>query len=123
MATILLIDDDEMVQAVTSELLTLLGHEVLPANDGQQALAAAKAGSLVIDLVLLDLSLPDMSGFDLLPLLRGILRQQAKIILCTGSLCDQYEDVDLEKKDLDAVLPKPFEISLLKETVEKVLAS
>lgn len=123
MATILLIDDDEMVQSVTSELLTLLGYEVLPADDGKQALAKAEANVDIIDLVLLDLSLPDMNGFELLPLLREILRSQTKIVLCTGSLCDEYEDVDLEKKDLDAVLQKPFELSRLKEIVEKMLAS
>ncbi|MDH3393409.1 MAG: response regulator [Desulfobulbaceae bacterium] len=123
MATILLVDDDEMVQSVTSELLTLLGYEVIAADDGQQAIAKAKDNSDLIDLVLLDLSLPDMTGFDLLPLLREILQPRAKIVLCSGSMCEQYEDVDLEEKDLDAVLQKPFELSLLKETVEKVLAS
>jgi len=123
LATILLIDDDEMVQNVTSELLTLLGYDVLTADNGEQAIAKAKTSTDIIDLVLLDLSLPDMNGFELLPLLRGILRPPTKIVLCTGSLCDEFEDVDLEKKDLDAVLQKPFELSILKGTVEKMLAT
>ncbi|MDH3394339.1 MAG: response regulator [Desulfobulbaceae bacterium] len=123
MATILLIDDDEMVQSVTSELLALLGYQVLSADDGKQALAQATANCDSIDLVLLDLSLPDMSGFDLLPLLRKALRPQAKIILCSGSMCDQYENVESKEKELDAVLQKPYEIATLKETLEKVLAS
>ena len=119
--TILLIDDDEMVQSVTSELLTLLGYEVLSADDGKQALAKAETHCDSIDLVLLDLSLPDMSGLDLLPLLRKALLPQAKIVLCSGSMCDQYESVELKEKELDAVLQKPFELATLKETVEKVL--
>lgn len=123
MTTILLIDDDEMVQSVTSELLTLLGYQVLSADDGKQALARSETHHESIDLVLLDLSLPDMSGFDLLPLLRKSLRPQVKIVLCSGSMCDQYEDVESKEKDLDAVLQKPFELSTLKETLEKVLAS
>ena len=123
MALILLIDDDEMVQSVTSELLTLLGYKVLPADDGKGALAVAQAHAGTIDLVLLDLSLPDMSGFDLLPLLRKVLRPQAKIVLCSGSMCDQYENVESKETELDAVLQKPFELSFLKETLERVLAS
>ena len=123
MANILLIDDDEMVQSVTCELLTLLGYEVLTASDGAQALAKAKEHTDIIDLVLLDLSLPDMNGFELLPLLREILRPQAKVILCSGSMCEQYESVDLKEKSLDAVLQKPFELNILKETVSKVLSS
>ncbi|MDH5297675.1 MAG: response regulator [Desulfobulbaceae bacterium] len=123
MATILLIDDDEMVQSVTRELLTLLGYAVLSADNGQQALRTARAEAAVIDLVLLDLSLPDMSGFDLLPQLRQILRPQAKIVLCSGSMCEQGGDKELQGKDLDAVLQKPFELSTLKGTVEQVLGS
>ncbi len=123
MATILLIDDDEMVQSVTSELLSLLGYEVLPADDGKGALAQAKTHAAAIDLVLLDLSLPDMSGFELLPLLRKALRPQAKVVLCSGSMCEQYENVESKEKELDAILQKPFELSILKETLERVLAS
>ncbi len=123
MANILLIDDDEMVQSVTCELLTLLGYDVLTADDGKQALAKAEENTAIIDLVLLDLSLPDMSGFDLLPLLRKILRAQAKIVLCSGSMCDQYENVELKSKELDAVLQKPFELAVLKETIENALSS
>lgn len=123
MANILLVDDDEMVQSVTCELLTLLGYEVLTAGDGAQALAKAKENIDIIDLVLLDLSLPDVNGFELLPMLREILRPQTKVILCTGSMCEQYESLDLKKKSLDAVLQKPFELTTLKETVSRILAS
>ena len=94
----------------------------MTADDGKQALAKSEENSGIIDLVLLDLSLPDMSGFDLLPLLRKILRSQAKIVLCSGSMCDQYDNVEIKEKELDAVLQKPFELALLKETLEKVLA-
>jgi len=123
LATILLIDDDEMVQNVTRELLNLLGYEVLSADDGRQALARAEEAAAAIDLVLLDLSLPDMSGLELLPKLRQILRSQAKVVLCSGSMCDQNATADQNGKGLDAVLQKPFELTTLKETVERVLAS
>lgn len=122
MATILLIDDDEMVQSVTRELLTLLGYVVLSADNGEEAMAKATAESAAIDLVLLDLSLPDISGFELLPKLRQVLRPETKVVLCSGSMCDQDVSPEEQGRGIAAVLQKPFELSTLKETVERVLA-
>ena len=112
-----------MVQSVTRELLTLLGYVVLSADDGQHAMAKAAAEAAAIDLVLLDLSLPDISGYDLLPKLRQVLRPEAKVVLCSGSMCDQEMSPEDAGRNIAAVLQKPFELSTLKETVERVLAS
>ncbi len=112
-----------MVQNVTRELLTLLGYEVLSAADGKEALERAGQAAASIDLVLMDLSLPDINGLQLLPKLRRTLRPQVKVVLCTGSMCDQNTSVEEQGAALDAVLQKPFELTTLKETVERVLAS
>lgn len=68
MARVLLIDDDEDVQAVLGLYLQRDGHAVQAARTGQEALEAIAQGS---DVVLLDLTLPDLDGLELLRRLRA----------------------------------------------------
>jgi CheY-like chemotaxis protein len=65
---ILLVDDNEDASASMADLLTLYGHEVRTAGDGVQALAAA--AQFAPQLVLSDIGLPGMDGYELAPALR-----------------------------------------------------
>ena len=62
-ATILVADDNELNRELLSVILTSEGYNVISAEDGQIALQAMKNGS--VDLVLLDVVMPGMSGFEL----------------------------------------------------------
>jgi CheY-like chemotaxis protein len=120
LATILLVDDDEVVQSVTRELLEVSGHEVLGATSGAGAMALLKDPDKKIDLILLDLSLPDGNGLELLPRFTA-LRPAVRIVICTGS----FYEVALGLKghpSVKAILHKPFTLPTLKETVKKSLA-
>lgn len=64
MASILLVDDDETFAKTTQELLTMLGHNVVTAGNIREGLEAIKSRSF--DMLLLDLMLPDGSGFEVL---------------------------------------------------------
>ena len=68
MARVLLVDDDEDVQTVLGRYLEQDGHAVKAARTGQQALEGAAPGT---DIVLLDLTLPDLDGFEVLRRLRS----------------------------------------------------
>ncbi|HWP67375.1 MAG TPA: ATP-binding protein [Candidatus Limnocylindria bacterium] len=61
----LLVDDDEGVRLTTAHMLRRLGCEVVPASDGEAALAILDANAAALHVVLLDMAMPGMSGEDL----------------------------------------------------------
>lgn len=65
---ILIVDDDEVVRSTISALLSREGYDVLVASDGFEALAAMRGG--IPDLMITDLKMPNMSGFELLGVVR-----------------------------------------------------
>jgi CheY-like chemotaxis protein len=81
--TILLIDDDLVSREVIATVLTLHGHMVHSAEDGDEALSMLGAGSFVPGVVLLDTQLPGLSGPELIAQLRQL--GQDEIILISGS--------------------------------------
>ncbi|HMG87256.1 MAG TPA: response regulator [Terracidiphilus sp.] len=83
LATILLIDDDLVSREVIATVLTLHGHMVHSAEDGNQALDMLKTGSVIPGVVLLDTQLPGLSGLELITKLREL--GQDEIILISGS--------------------------------------
>jgi CheY-like chemotaxis protein len=84
-AYVLVVDDDPAVRAVVSETLRGAGCEVVCASDGRQALEAMQAGPLP-DLVLLDLMMPRMSGWQVLDAMRRVIRLSAvPVVVLTAS--------------------------------------
>jgi CheY-like chemotaxis protein/HPt (histidine-containing phosphotransfer) domain-containing protein len=81
--TILLIDDDLVSREVIATVLTLHGHMVHSAEDGEQALQMLEAGSVKPGVVLLDTQLPGLSGSELIAKLRQL--DQDEIILISGT--------------------------------------
>ncbi|HTT83390.1 MAG TPA: response regulator [Rhizomicrobium sp.] len=81
-ATILLVDDDFLVAASTVSMLEELGHRVVEAHSGKQALVVLKEG-LNPDLVITDHAMPGMTGIELARTLR-LHNPQLPILLATG---------------------------------------
>ena len=84
---ILLVDDDELIRAAVPGLLGLLGHQVVSAAGGPEALALLENG-LPVGLVILDLNMPGMNGAETLVRLRR-LRPQLPVLIATGHLDDE----------------------------------
>jgi len=81
---VLLVDDDDIVRAILGDLLDDLGVQVTPASDGQEALEILRKRNTAFDLVLSDISMPRMSGIELV----GQLGREAidvPIVLMTGN--------------------------------------
>jgi len=67
MARVLVVDDDKSIRRTLEKLLQSDGHQVLTAADGREAIAALPGA----DLVLLDLGMPEVDGFDLISRIRA----------------------------------------------------
>jgi signal transduction histidine kinase len=111
-AAILVVDDDADNRNVLTRGLTAQGHAVVEAEDGRQALDAIQAGSF--DLVLLDIMMPEMDGFEVLRRLKSdALHKHIPIIMVSaaGELDAAVRCIELGADDY---LPKPFDRTLLK---------
>lgn len=99
--SVLVVDDDSLVLTSTSLLLEDLGHRVLGATSGEQALRLFDQGE-VIDLMITDMAMPKMSGAQLAHAVR-MLKPDLPIILATG-YAERLEGFAAELPRL----PKPF---------------
>jgi CheY-like chemotaxis protein len=117
--TILVVDDEETVLRVSSELLTILGYKVIPAQSGKEALDIYGKHRSGIDLIILDMIMPDMGGGETFRLLKAI-SPGVRVILSSG-----YSMDDQTKKILDqgckAFLQKPFNIDKLSQKIRYAL--
>jgi len=93
MKTILLVEDNEITRKLFRVTLQGAGWSVLEAADGRQALALASAHAP--GLVLQDLRLPDMSGFELARRLRALPHGATTTIIAVSSLLSSREEEEL----------------------------
>jgi CheY-like chemotaxis protein len=115
-ARILVVDDEPMVRTVTSKLLRLKGHVVMEADGGHAALQMmGEAGPPAIDLVVTDLSMPDMNGRELADQLR-VRFPRLPILLLTGDT-----DADVGDSSVDMVVKKPFRLEALEAEIQRLL--
>ncbi len=117
---ILVVDADEQVRAAAHALLERSGCTVETARDGGEAASLVRAGgSDAYDVIIADIRLPDMSGYELLLKLREIL-DSVPLVLMTGFGYDPgHSIVKARQAGIDLVLFKPFRVDQLLDTVEK----
>lgn len=119
--TILIVDDEANVLEVTKEILESLGYKVYPAENGEKAVAIYKEKRDEINLVILDMIMPGLSGNETFDRIKEI-DPSAKIILCSGySLNVQAQRI--MDKGCNGFLQKPFDIIqlsvIIRETLQK----
>ena len=113
---ILVIDDNEMMLKIASQMLNKCGHKVLLANNGTDGIQTFKNNS-GISLVLLDLIMPDLSGLDVFYQLRQ-LRSDIPIIFMSG-INEKKELTDC--KGYNGFLTKPYSLNELSRKIFDVL--
>lgn len=112
--TILAVDDDALVLMNTTLMLEDLGHTVIEAYNGEEALKVLEAGQ-VVDIVITDHSMPKMTGAELAHRIRAI-QPQLPIVLATGyAELPSGENIQLPR------LPKPFSQQQLKASILSAL--
>ncbi len=117
--TVLLVEDEEELRALTRGVLESLGYRILEARDGVEALEVARAHEGPIDVVLSDAMMPRMNGVELVHKL-AVERPELKVLLTSG----YPEGVFHPKRPLSkgiAFLPKPFTPLLVAQRLREVL--
>ena len=120
MATILVIDDEQSIRGLLREVLEKAGHRVIEASDGREGLVQYQKQP--VDLVLMDLLMPDTDGLEAtLQLTREYV--DAKVIAMTGAQGDR-NFLDVAKLfGARRTIPKPFDINALVQAVQEELAA
>ena len=114
---VLVVDDDDAVRTVTSEMLVRLGYSVATAVDGADALRCLAEGDFRV--VLLDLSMPGMSGVAAYEALRAA-GNSAHVIFMTGYASGEVAELVGADSGV-GVLTKPFPLRELKDSIENAL--
>jgi len=116
---ILLVEDQQMVRDATKAMLEHFGFEVLTARDGLEAVEIFRVRAHDIRLVLTDLSMPRMNGWETLTSLRKI-RPDIPVILASGY--DEAQVMAAENPEQpQAFVAKPFQLATLRPAVDKAL--
>ena len=115
--TLLVVDDDELIQSAMLTMLEFMGHQAVGVSSGEEALARLEAG-LEPDLVILDMNMPGLGGAGTLPLLRA-LRPTLPILLATGRV-DQFASDLARTHPLVTLLSKPYGMDDLRKQIESL---
>ena len=116
---ILLIDDEEMVLDVGSQLLSRLGYSVLTATSGSEAIDLYEMHKDHVQLIILDLCMPDMDGMQTYLYLKG-LNPGIKVLLTSGLSMDGPAK-EMLHRGCNGFIQKPYRMSELSTKVQEVL--
>jgi CheY-like chemotaxis protein len=116
---ILFIDDEKTLIDLAKNMLTKLGYQVTAQTSSTEAIKAFKTNPDKFDLVISDMTMPNMTG-DVLANEITKVRADIPIILCTG-FSEQLSEKKINTLDIRGLLMKPLTIDELAKTVRKVL--
>jgi PAS domain S-box-containing protein len=118
-ATILIVDDEEVVVEVGRRMLESLGYKAIIAENGKKALELVATGKEQIDLVILDLIMPELDGSKVFAELRR-LRPEIPVLLASGySLDGQAREI--MDQGCNGFIQKPFGIANLSQAINEIL--
>lgn len=121
MSTVLIVDDSSALREMVAGLLTDAGLTILEAKDGAEAQQTLKGSTP--DLVILDIVMPHMNGYELCRWIKGNpSTKHLPVVICTskGEEFDRYWGM---KQGADAYIAKPFRPDEMVETVKQLLRS
>lgn len=119
--TILLIDDEEMILELNKELFEKIGYTVLTASSGIEALKLYKEKKSEIDLVIMDMIMPQMHGIELYENIKTV-NPDVKVLLSSGySLNGQAQQII--DRGCNGFIQKPFRIAEISKKVRELIQS
>jgi two-component system, cell cycle sensor histidine kinase and response regulator CckA len=117
--TVLLVDDEASVRKVVMSILEEIGYRVLSARNGQEAIELYRNNKNEIDIVLLDMIMPDMGGGEVYDRLKDI-NSEVKVLLSSGYSIDG-EATDILNRGCKGFIQKPFNIRKLSAKIREIL--
>ncbi len=117
--TVLMVDDEKDILEVGRELLKAIGYKVLTAIDGNEAIEIYKKNMDKIDIILLDMIMPTMSGGKVFDIIKKI-NPNAKVLLITGYSLDN-QVTKILNRGCDGFIQKPFNLNELSGKIRKII--
>jgi len=117
--TILVIEDEPAVMDLTRTVLERLGYRVLEATTGKEAIDIANSFNGAIDLALMDIKLPDMTGNQVYPRIMKA-RPEMKVLVCSGYSIDGPAH-EIIAAGAQGFVQKPFSVLTLSEKLKEAL--
>lgn len=108
LGTVLVVDDEESVREILADQLAQLGYDSVLAMNGRQGLELFKAQNHNLLMAIIDLSMPEMNGLELLKEIRW-LNPEIPVVICSGLVLDATRK-QLELLRISGILEKPFSI-------------
>ncbi len=118
--TILVVEDDDLLRGALERALARLGYRLLVARDGEHALALSRAHPQRIQLLLSDVVMPGINGFELAAQLERE-RPETKILLTSGYAEDHRSQLRASSTQQRHFLGKPYQTAVLAKTIREIL--
>ena len=115
---ILVVDDEEALRTVLRSELISAGYEVSTASDGDEAISTIQ--NKKFDLVLLDIKMPKVDGFEVLKFIKKSF-PSIRVIMLTG-FADLKNAIESKKHGAEDFVSKPYDLVDLLTTIERVLS-
>jgi CheY-like chemotaxis protein len=119
-ARILVVDDEEMVRGILTDVLVSGGYHVFSATDGENAVRVFRRDPKGIDLVLMDMTMPRMSGLDAFLAMKK-LNPDVRVMILSGHSAEGTSN-ELRRHGIRGVLQKPITAQSLLEAVSAALS-
>ncbi|MBA7551511.1 Sensor kinase CckA [subsurface metagenome] len=116
---VLLVDDEDIIINVGSQMLKKLGYEILTAGNGKEAIELYRANKDRVDMVILDIIMPDMGGGEAYDKLKRI-NPGIKVLLSSGYSIEGRATEILEQ-GCNGFIQKPFNMEQLSQKIREIL--
>ena len=117
--TVLIVDDEEIIRSLATRILQRDGYDVITASSGNQGLQIYAQQPDQIDLVLMDMTMPGISGVETLRRIREI-KPELPCIISSGHVADQQHISD-DLMNNTFFLQKPYRLDKLSKLVDEIL--
>ncbi len=118
--TILIVDDEKYILKAFKSMLTKIGYNVVTAQGGEEALEILRGGRVRVDLVILDMIMPGMTGLDTYEHIKKF-DKEIRVVLASGY---SYEDIaeEILERGCTDFIQKPLDLAQVSEKIREMLS-